>query len=554
MQGERTDDRIRVLHPAAIIHRLKALAPALLLAPIAYDWYFLASHFTPVPWGDDFTSIVAHAIVTPLRAHLNDIIAFHGLYRFGLVHAFTDLQLLLLGRVHIGLFFLCSNLALIGIVLLFWRHFALELLYFVPVAYLLFQLQYWESALWAQVSLLYCGTACVAMLSFHYVTRGSLRGVVVAFGMAMVAMYSFGNGLLVFVVGLLALAADGRSKRAWWWLGGFAILLVLYFHDIRPDPGIPSATALLRHPLMVLRGFFGFVGAMFNVSPYGPAIAFWAGLFLFASYAYLVLVARLHRANPFLFCCLTFTFLTAALVAAGRLEIADGYRVFRSRYTFWSALLVTATYLSFVQSIAVTYRDRFYSVALVCAIALNILLNRQGAAPAARLVRSIEISYVEFMANPDTGLMHTVAPNALINPIYQKALDTNIIDRPQVDVRALASSRRDDIRPASHGRMAVQRFESRRLGDVMFCRFYLKKGNPDGGTVFIGLSRPGRSAVFYQCDFTGNRYYDDVATIGSGFVAIIPMSELSPDGPREVSICINENGTLVDYRTTETLR
>ncbi|GAA4460641.1 hypothetical protein GCM10023189_36050 [Nibrella saemangeumensis] len=171
-----------------------------------------------------------------------------------------------------------GNLSLLGLLLVFALVLRRELpdrrgntlWYAAPVAFILLNLSHWENMFWGMAALqnmtiMAWVVGCLYLLAY---TPHRLA----AFGLAVAATLTSGNGLLIWPVGLLVLAVQAVEHRKnrpalAGWLAGAALCIGLYFYGYEKSVSNPPTRF---DPVQLLKGWLAFTGAAAEAFPMGP--------------------------------------------------------------------------------------------------------------------------------------------------------------------------------------------------------------------------------------------------------------------------------------------
>jgi len=255
------------------------------------------------------------------------------------------LQFLFVGRTDFKLLSAISNAFVLLLALLLWRMFlpsekdmSKRLTLFIPVSWLLFQLQYFEILNWGGAGLQHIPSTVFAFAAIYFITRLSRTAFCAALLCYLLAIASSGTGFLLIPIGLLLLASVRNYQRIVIWLVTSAACILVYFYrynvmSSKSSPDHSIASALLHmQPAIV----FGFIGGSATI-PFRP-LSFVLGVGLSIFFVWLGFRGY-FRKNPAVSGCILFLLLTAVGVAGIRSGqgIAGGIP---SRYTFFSALFL----------------------------------------------------------------------------------------------------------------------------------------------------------------------------------------------------------------------
>ena len=261
--------------------------------------------------------------------------------------------------------FCLACMTLWGLWLLLRSRAQVSLWYLVPVALVVFSLEQWENILWGWQIAIY-SMVCGSVWSLYLLSRPGVRNLTMAILCAIIASFSFANGLMIWPAGLvyLMLARSGRN-RLLMWCGAASAILFVYFRNYvtqvtRPSPaGLVRPTSLseffaatlsqLRDdPLSLPAMFFANVGAL--LAPQNYAMAASIGLITIVIFlASVILLVRTRSAwttvpLPLVAVGLL-SFLSSLTIVAGRMGLWDKEYVLSSRYTTITLLGIVATYL-----------------------------------------------------------------------------------------------------------------------------------------------------------------------------------------------------------------
>lgn len=254
------------------------------------------------------------------------------------------------GPVDFRLMMLIGNAAVPGLVgLLLWsfRRSHLPLLPWLPVPFLLMQMQYFENCFFAMAAVQNLTVWLWAGLALRLLCRPNGRSLVLAGGFALLATGTSGNGLLVWWVGA-GLLMDQRRYRA---LAGWAVATVLVTTAYTSGlAAAPRAVSLFS----VVQSYFGYLGAAVGAGT-GMLLPVATGIVL--TTAVVVVGWRLRRRESaefwtgetgFWLAFAGFVILSAVAIAFRR-EPIDVVSV--SRYRIGSALMLALTYLLTVRAL-----------------------------------------------------------------------------------------------------------------------------------------------------------------------------------------------------------
>jgi hypothetical protein len=277
-----------------------------------------------------------------------------------------------------------------------------SLWYLLPVASMVFSLTQWENMLWGWQIAIY-SMVCGSVWSFYLLSRPGMGNLGMAILCAIVASFSFANGLMIWPAGLayLILAQANRS-RFLGWIGAAAVILFLYFRNYVTQVTRPSPTALLRptslseffeaalhflatEPFNLPAMVFGNVGALLAPQNYWVAVAIGfvvVVIFLICLYC-LFRTRSLWTTMPLSLVALgLLSFLSSLTIIGGRMGFWDREFVLTSRYTTITLLGIVATYLLTVALAngpqGLSWKSRRAGAFLCAVICLVVVLGLPG--------------------------------------------------------------------------------------------------------------------------------------------------------------------------------
>ncbi|MGB8029897.1 MAG: hypothetical protein WCF30_09540 [Terracidiphilus sp.] len=399
--------------------------PALLIALPAILFYgILFRHLVNLPVSDDYG--ILHflnqlVLAKSTAAKFQWLLAAQGNeYKLFFVGVLSWMQLALLGHVNFVQLCVLGDSAVLVLALILWSTFLPDqkdlvrrLALFVPVAWLLFQMVYWETLNWALAGLQNLWVIVFSLGAIRCLLHSSRKAYAGALVLYALAIAASGNGLLVLPVGFLILITRRQIARASGLLAVSAVCITAYaYHYDIMSSQAPLGGSVFSELLHFRTGFsIAFVGnaglmasepviaALRRLLP-GFSIPFVAnagtnvgqacirlavclalGTGLLALFGWLVWRGYIRR-NPSVSSSVLFILLTALGVAGLRsgLGLAQS---FTSRYTIYGTLLLifawTAVAEEFLQHRSKTLlRDRAYVAMTVAAIVLALCMDIAG--------------------------------------------------------------------------------------------------------------------------------------------------------------------------------
>jgi hypothetical protein len=319
----------------------------LIVAPVIAFYAILFRNVLNVPFLDDYPAILGLANHAAGLSRWNQLgylfTEQHNEYKLVFEHAIVWTEFLILKRVDFRILCVIGDLFVVLIGIALWkmflpsRDFASRAMLFVPVAWLLFELQYVETLNWAMTSLQYLPVIAFSLLVIYFLDRDSL-GLAIFFLVAAVA--SSGNGLFVIPIGVLML-----RRRSAWLVASAACIAIYFFHYNTASSQSPIHKSILGaaihfNPIFPL----SFIGNAAAFPLYGKDLGLSLLLCPLIGLSLCVFFAFNRSRNRALHFCTLFLLLTAIGVGCMRSEL--GLRqALASRYGIHSALLLICAWL-----------------------------------------------------------------------------------------------------------------------------------------------------------------------------------------------------------------
>lgn len=339
-------------------------------------WLFQYKISSNIPWWDDF-----YGIVLPVYHLFSDIPLLEKIQQFFSLnneHRVVNDRFFLLIIYLISGSFELKTLALLGflnLILIFGLIFKISkplvsnLLYLIPIPLLIFHAQYYESLQSLMVPFQNFSVILYVFLSFYYLIYKKINSLLPAYIFALLAIFSHGNGILAFLIGIIILAFGQRKKDLIIWTILSLLTISLYFIGYS-KPEWSSGVSAFSQPIAAIRYTFEFLGAYaLNITDlsttlknsYGEIISEIFGLFLVLTFVALFLIKyplfsskksdafkklRHSKTDQFIICVFGFVFATGIMIGLSR----TGFSML-SRYTINSSFLVIAVYLFVISNI-----------------------------------------------------------------------------------------------------------------------------------------------------------------------------------------------------------
>jgi hypothetical protein len=255
---------------------IRLVACLLIFLPAASVLLYVRLFGVNFPYWDDWALVPLFGKLCSGTLNIGDLWAPHNDHR----QLFARIIMLLLGVItkyntvaEMYLIWVCFLVTLVIILLAFRRGIEseLKLLYFVPVAFLIFSLRQWQNFLHGfEVVVAFSITfGILALYLLHSLEHSRSKTLVflAALGSATVASFSVAQGLLVWPAGLLQLFLLRLEKRAKGVLIGAWCLVgagewIVYFYGLMRPPWNPPLGYVLDNPLIGIEYFLALLGGL----------------------------------------------------------------------------------------------------------------------------------------------------------------------------------------------------------------------------------------------------------------------------------------------------
>lgn len=400
---------------------------AILLTPVLFYFSIIAKYSLNIPNLDDYDAILGFLVsflessAFTERAKL--IFSQHNEHRIFFDRTVALVSYYLFGSVNFKTLIIIGNLGLVAILLLLLLNYfksKKHLYYFLPVPFILFQLQNHANATWAMASLQNFYVIFFAFLTIYLLGTSSRWSMFVfACFAALFATYTSGNGMFVFVPGMLILLFQ---KRYWpyifaWFLTGLTAITFYFTDYVRMGSQTDIIATITEKYKPIIAFVLYFLSSTFNMfdNTYFSLFVL-LGLVFISAFIFFIYKGY-YKLNPVLMGQMLFLIITAAVAALSRAD-ADGISAFASRYTINASLYCVLLYLAFVD-LCFSKELRYYFVPFfIGAIFVNILHYQ-------KYLRFVTTDYETLMPAP--SFTSEINYTKVAYPIFEKA--TNILDK-----------------------------------------------------------------------------------------------------------------------------
>jgi hypothetical protein len=370
--------------PSRCVTPLSLALPLFFVALPAILFYaILARDLLNIPFYDEYDAVLNflnHIVaVNGISAKASYFLAAqHNEYKLFLLHGLAWCEFSLSGHIDFWILSVIGNGFVLLLGVLLWMMFlpgqkdmVVRVTLFIPVSWLLFQLQYWENLDWAASSLQHLAVLPFALGAIYLLLRGGRVAFISALLFVILAIGSDGNGLLVIPIGAAILALGRHYKRVAGWLLISAGCLAAYAfgYTARLPQAVPSQSAVSTSHHFNPAYALAFIGSAASF-PLKSA-SFLLGILLCIFFGYMARRGYIRK-NPLVSWCVLFLVLTAIGVAGLRSGFGVEQAVV-SRYTIYSALLLIFAWFAIVEEILQHgFTSPFHSDIFLCAMLIVV--------------------------------------------------------------------------------------------------------------------------------------------------------------------------------------
>ncbi len=357
--------------------------------------------------------------------------AQHNEYKLFFASAIGWLQFVLWGQVSFKLLCVIGNVFVVLLAILLWKMFlpaqkdvATRLSLFIPVSWLLFQLQYWGTVNSPFAGLQNLPVLVFSFAAIYLLVQKSKTTFWGALLFLVLAVAASGNGFLLIPIGILIMVVAREYRRIPVWLAVSAVCIAAYAYHYnamssQADRHHSVFATLLRINPAYIVAFIGCAG-----SP-SATVSVILGLLLCGFFIFMA-VRGYPRRNPLVSYCVLFLLLTAIGVAGIRSELGI-MQSLQSRYTIYSVLLLIFTWFAIVEELSQIrtgdlLRNGLFLGTMLVVVVFSLFMDEIGSlileGRARETLQAMSVFEHSFTSDPTVGPMP--AP-----PLQQRPSDWN---------------------------------------------------------------------------------------------------------------------------------
>jgi hypothetical protein len=289
-----------------------------------------------------------------------------------------------------------------------------SLAYFIPICWILLCVHSFENIFWGTSSLGNFGLLFFVMASGYFYAQSGLKSLIAALIFSLFATFTYGNGLLTFLIGSFVLLLTRRWRDLGNTVAFFAFTMFIYaLTRAHASPSGLDLTNLQNYGL-ALSCFFGFIGSSANFNVYAPStLSVWLsvawGVLLFGGIVWLLIKDikfkrfkfELNQLQLFALFLFLFVCLSALGVVFKRAEGDGLIGMFKGRYRMYPTWLLIVGYLLLLNW-GKWLRLRWFLPSVIgVSMVFNLLILYYAVAPAVNNRRMALSQEFNSMYNPD---------------------------------------------------------------------------------------------------------------------------------------------------------
>ena len=359
---------------------------------MALYFYFLSEYAINIPKWDDHALKAfidefenANGLIPKLQTFFKQ----HNEHRIAFDRLFTLIVFWIHESIEYRWLMWIGNFTLLGILYIFFKIFQkqkISIAYFIPIPFLLFQLQLWENTFWGMAAMQNFGVVFFIFMLIYLISSEKKSHFYLALFVAFLATYTSGNGITIFPVCIVLLVFQRRFKGVFIFSSISTILVFLYFYQYKFPENNPSMDGIGIKKIAL--GFFMFIGSVFDFIPNASLshkITIGLGFILFITGSiiaiYLIFNSKLlkkqrnlNHTELFILGTIMFLIGTGIVVTFTRISYGEA-SLLTSRYKIYSILLLITIYIAIISKLNLVDDKWIAFVVIFMAICFNLIAN-----------------------------------------------------------------------------------------------------------------------------------------------------------------------------------
>lgn len=269
-----------------------------------------------------------------------------------------------LGYLSFTIFIYFNTIQILALLFLFYvefRKLKLNLIYFVPVVFLILQPQFHDVTTSANAGLYHSTTSLFTFFAIKFSIKTDKKSVFLTFILMFMAAFTFGSGLFAISSIGLSFLLQKRHKAIIGVVISLLVYFILYKYYFSPTGHIAEISTNFYNIFVT---FFGLFGAVFTIlDHYGILFSVVLGIIVFSTFLFYVfngLFSRLTLSSEKIILLSFFSYMAAAIFLIALVRSANRI-VVSGRFEMFSPFLITCLYIV-VLPILIKYKRTLLSV------------------------------------------------------------------------------------------------------------------------------------------------------------------------------------------------
>jgi hypothetical protein len=397
-----------------------------------------------------------------------------------------------------------SLLAYTAVLWQVFRQAGFSLLFFVPIPWLLFNVQFFDAIFWSMIPLQHVAVFVWGFVAIFFLAKAGRTALVLALIFAVFSIYSDVSGNFLLPVGILMLVVQRRWPALMVWTVVVGLVVFLYFNNLQVPAYRPSLAENLSKPMNILSTILALPGLWADPGPSFPfkfraGIAILVGLLclgfvLMVVYRLAISVYRKKQepgtAQLFALgaiCLLGITFATLALGRASYGLDSVFTSRYRHMYVHWLIMLYILGLLTFpkwTKKPSVAWGMGGFAF-IFC---LNAYIQYWVETDYFRkVILTDAYEWEKNRAIPSTPIYQTPRIKKLVDDVYEAAYESGVYRGPHYPFEALKTA---EVK--GEAKVVVQEVE----GSMTIYVNDIRRGMGKDDGVYVILSSPTETHIF----------------------------------------------------------
>ncbi len=386
----------------------KVLAFFVMSIPVCLYYYYSFQHAFNIPFWDEYDAALG------LLNKWNSLSVgdqFRSLFRLQNEHRMFSYYLLvtsqyeIFGKVNFTYLLIFSNLFLLPLLWILYKlcdGYLMHPAVFIPVAFFLFVPMH-EISNFGIMNMNSVNLYAIVFASLYFLNKSNPASFIASISLALLATFSYGSGMFVFVVGLVVLFLENRgvSKRIWIWIVIGIVAIVIYFLGYKSVSHHPSPFEVFQKPFHASLFFILFFSNPFSLLLLKKTILMLlAGGIVLSTFIYLLWKSRSSlEKHRLLLALLCFFLLNAAAASVSRFTLGI-HTALAPRYILMPVLFIIIMYIWSLK-LKIINQSRHIPVFMFLSIILFMVRLNDAQSKMNRHSRYLKEGVISWHMNPE---------------------------------------------------------------------------------------------------------------------------------------------------------